>query len=115
MKKQEKSYEDRQRIPELSKQGYRLLREKKFREAEGKFQKILGLEKKNIYALVGMGDIYKGQKLFENAEQAYREALKVDPVNKFALIGLADSYRGLKRFQEAIETWEQYQAEKSSR
>jgi len=108
MKKQEKSYGDKQRIPELSKQGYRLLREKKYRESESRFLKILELEKKNIYALVGMGDVYKGQKLFEQAEGFYKEGLKVDPVNKFALIGLADTYRGLKRFKEAIDTWEEY-------
>lgn len=108
MKKQEKSHGDWQRIPGLSKQGYRLLKERKYREAEGKFQKILELDRKNIYALVGMGDVNKGQKLFERAEESYKEALKVDPVNKFALIGLADAYRGLKRFKEAIRTWEEY-------
>ena len=75
----------------MSKLGYRLLKERKYRESESKFLKILEIEKKNIYALVGMGDVYKGQKLFDRAETYYKEALTVDPVNKFALIGLADN------------------------
>jgi tetratricopeptide (TPR) repeat protein len=108
MKKQEKSHEDWQHIPELSKQGYRLLKERKYREAESRFLKILELDKKNIYALVGISDVYKGQKLYEDAERSYKEALKVDPINKFALMGLADTYRGLKRFKDAIHTWEEY-------
>ncbi|UCB46269.1 MAG: tetratricopeptide repeat protein [Spirochaetota bacterium] len=108
MKKQEKIFEEWHQIPELSKQGYNLLKERRYREAESRFQKILQFDKKNIYALVGLGDVYKGEKNFKQAEDYYQEALKVDPVNKFALIGLADTYRGLKNFKDAIKTWEEY-------
>jgi tetratricopeptide (TPR) repeat protein len=108
MKKQDKNFEEWQQIPELSKQGYSLLKVRKYREAESRFQKILQFDKKNIYALVGLGDTYKGEKSFEKAKGYYQEALKVDPVNKFALIGLADTYRGLKSFKDAIHTWEEY-------
>lgn len=108
MKKQEKGFDKWQKIPKLSKSGYLLLKERRYREAEKKFLEILELDKKNIYALVGRGDIYKAEKLFEKAEKHYKEALRVEPMNKFALIGLADAYRGLKRFREAIHTWEKY-------
>jgi len=108
MNKHEKTYEEWHHIPEISKEGYKLLKQRRYREAESKFLKIIELDKRNIYALVGMGDVFKGSKVFDRAEEYYKEALTVDPVNKFALIGLADTYRGLKRFRDAIQTWEEY-------
>ena len=108
MKKQKKDYEDWQKIPELSKSGYLLLKEKRYKEAENEFQKILQIDKKNIYAIVGMGDIKRKQRSFEDAVDFYEHALTVDPLNKFALIGLADTYRGLKRINDAIDVWEEY-------
>lgn len=95
-------------IPELSKSGYLLLKDKRYKEAEEEFRKILEIDKKNLYALVGIGDIYKEQKLFEVAVEYFKKAIDIDPFNKFALIGLADCYRGLKRFKDAIGIWEEY-------
>lgn len=108
MKKQKKGYEQWQKIPELSKSGYLLLKERRYRDAEREFEKILDLDRKNIYALVGMGDVCRAQKSFEKSVDFYIQALGIDPLNKFALIGLADSYRALKKNYEAIKIWEEY-------
>ncbi len=108
MKKQKKDHEQWQKIPELSKSGYRLLREKRLEEAEGEFQKILGMDKKNIYALVGMGDSKRSGRKYNEAVDFYQLALSAEPLNKFALIGIADAYRGLNRFNDAIKIWEEY-------
>jgi len=108
MEKRKKDHEDWQKIPELSKSGYLLIKEKRYREAEQEFLKILDLDKKNIYALVGMGDVNRGRKDFEKAIDYYTQSRVVDPLNKFALIGLADTFRGLNRFDEAIKIWEEY-------
>ena len=110
MKKQKKDHEQWQKIPELSKSGYRLLREKRLKEAEEEFNKILQIDKKNIYALVGMGDSKRSGRNFNAAVDFYQNALSIDPLNKFALIGIADAYRGLNRFNDAIKIWEEYLA-----
>jgi tetratricopeptide (TPR) repeat protein len=92
----------------MSKLGYQHLKAGRHREAEVEFRKILEIDHKNIYALVGIGDLYRGQRKYDNAIDYYQQALRVDPVNKFALIGLADTYRGAKQFNKAIEVWEDY-------
>ena len=61
IRKMKKEHDQWQKIPELSKSGYLLLKEKRYREASEEFLKILELDKKNIYALVGMGDVSRGE------------------------------------------------------
>jgi len=108
MKRQKKYQEAWHKIYEISRSGYKHLKENRFKEAEGEFREILEVDKKNIYALVGMGDVYKNRKIYQYAIKYYEKALLIDPVNKFAFIGLADSYRGLKNFNKAIDVWETY-------
>ena len=79
MKKPKKGYENRRKIPEMSKIGYQHLKAGRYREAETEFTKILKLAKKDIYALVGLGDLYLAQREFEKAEDCYNKALQVDP------------------------------------
>lgn len=112
MKKLKKDHDqnERHRIPEISKSGYKRLRQKHYREARSEFGRILEMDRKNIYALVGMGDSYRGERSFKNAIEYYELALASDPVNKFAFIGLADTYRGMRNFDRAIEIWEDYLA-----
>ena len=58
----------RERLSELSKLGYTLIKEKKFDEAEKKFNEILKTDDENNYALVGLGDIErKGKTMTERS------------------------------------------------
>ena len=77
MKKLKKGYEHRRKIPEMSKIGYQHLKAGRFNEAEAEFTKILKLAKKDIYALVGLGDLYLAQREFEKALDCYNKALQV--------------------------------------
>jgi tetratricopeptide (TPR) repeat protein len=95
-------------IPEISKNGYRLLRENKIGEAIECFSSILQYDENNNYALVGMGDAIRKRGACREAVVYYLRCLEHHPGNNYALFGLADCYKALNQFQKAIEIWEQY-------
>ena len=95
-------------ISELSKKGYRLLKENRLQEAKEAFSKILNLEENNNYALVGLGDTERKQNHFREAINYYSLCLSCHPGNNYALFGLADCYKALNQYHKAIEIWEQY-------
>ncbi|MCL2600365.1 MAG: tetratricopeptide repeat protein, partial [Treponema sp.] len=92
----------------VSKNGYRLLRENKIREAVDCFSSILRIDENNNYALVGMGDAARKRGACLEAAGHYRRCLEHHPGNSYALFGLADCYKTLNEFEKAIEIWEQY-------
>jgi adenine C2-methylase RlmN of 23S rRNA A2503 and tRNA A37/regulator of sirC expression with transglutaminase-like and TPR domain len=93
---------------ELSKAGYRYLREGRLEEANESFNGILEINPENNYALVGLGEVARKQRNFQKAIEYYQACLQFHPGNKYALIGLADCYRAQSAYQKAIEIWEQY-------
>ena len=95
-------------ISSLSKEGYRLLRERRVEEAEERFSRILAEEPGNSYALVGMGDAARKRRLSGRAIDYYRRCLADDPENTFALFGLADAHRSQRNYRDAVEIWERY-------
>ncbi|MDR0731280.1 MAG: tetratricopeptide repeat protein [Treponema sp.] len=95
-------------IPELSKQGYKLLKGNKIVEAVDCFNRILEVDNENNYALVGMGDAARKRGGFREAVSYYQRCLDRHPGNNYALFGLADCYKALNQFHKAIEIWEQY-------
>ena len=97
-----------QKIPEISKTGYQLLKENRIEEAIDCFTKILLLDENNNYALVGMGDAARKQGLIREAVKFYQRCLTHHPGNNYALFGLADCYKAMNQYQKAIEIWEQY-------
>jgi tetratricopeptide (TPR) repeat protein len=99
---------ERSGISELSKKGYQLLRERKIDEAIHCFGRILTLDEKNNYALVGIGDAARRQNKFQEAADYYQRCLDYHPGNNYALFGLADCYKALNQYQKAIDVWEQY-------
>jgi len=97
-----------QRISEISKSGYQLLKENKISDAIDCFTKILLLDENNNYALVGMGDATRKQGSIREAVKFYQRCLLHHPGNNYALFGLADCYKAMNQYQKAIEIWEQY-------
>ena len=97
-----------QKISEISKNGYQLLKENKINDAIDCFTKILMLDENNNYALVGMGDATRKQGFIREAVKFYQRCLAHHPGNNYALFGLADCYKAMNQYQKAIEIWEQY-------
>ncbi|MDR1986592.1 MAG: tetratricopeptide repeat protein [Treponema sp.] len=95
-------------ISELSKRGYQSLKEDRILEAIECFNKILGMDDNNNYALVGMGDAARKRGTFKEAITFYQRCLIQHPGNNYALFGLADCYKALSQYHKAIEIWEQY-------
>jgi tetratricopeptide (TPR) repeat protein len=97
-----------QKITEISKHGYQLLKENRVTEAIDCFTKILLLDENNNYALVGMGDATRKNGSIREAVNFYQRCLTHHPGNNYALFGLADCYKAMNQYQKAIEIWEQY-------
>jgi tetratricopeptide (TPR) repeat protein len=100
--------DSRKEISEISKNGYKLLREDKVSEAIDCFSSILALDENNNYALVGMGDATRKRGACREAASYYQRCLQYHPGNNYALFGLADCYKALNQYHKAIEIWEQY-------
>jgi len=97
-----------QKISDISKTGYQLLKENKISDAIDCFSKILMMDENNNYALVGMGDASRKMGSVRDAVKYYQRCLSHHPRNNYALFGLADCYKSLNQFQKAIEIWELY-------
>ncbi|MFP4644515.1 MAG: tetratricopeptide repeat protein [Spirochaetales bacterium] len=100
--------DERQRITDLSREGYQHLRENNLATAEECFRAILEIEENNNYALVGLGDTYRKRRRCREAVEFYKQCLVWKPENNYALFGLADCYKAMKQFNRAIEVWEEY-------
>ena len=97
-----------EKITEISKTGYNLLKENKITEAIDCFTKILMMDENNNYALVGMGDATRKSGVIREAIKYYQRCLTHHPGNNYALFGLADCYKAMNQYQKAIGIWEQY-------
>jgi len=97
-----------QKIADISKTGYQLLKENKVEDAIDCFSRVLMLDKNNNYALVGMGDASRKMGSVREAVKYYQRCLSHHPGNNYALFGLADCYKAMNQYQKAIDIWEQY-------
>ena len=99
---------ERERITDMSRDGYQYLRENNLAAAEERFRAILEIDGNNNYALVGLGDTYRKRRRCREAVEFYKQCLESKPDNNYALFGLADCYKAMKQFNRAIEVWEEY-------
>lgn len=106
--KQKAPKDGNQEISELSKRGYRYLKENKIDEAEECFLSILEEVPTNNYALVGMGDAERKRHHYKVAIKYYMNCLEDHPGNNYALFGLADCHKALNQYPQAIKIWEKY-------
>ena len=96
------------KISDLSKKGYQLIKENDIEGAKAAFNSILEIEENNNYALVGLGDTERKQNHFNDAIAFYKKCLEFYPSNNYALFGLADCYKALNLYAKAIDIWQQY-------
>ena len=96
------------KISDLSKKGYQLIKENDIAGAKQAFNEILQIEENNNYALVGLGDTERKLNHFNDAINYYKKCLEYYPANNYALFGLADCYKALNQFAKAIDIWQQY-------
>lgn len=96
------------KISDLSKEGYQLIKKENLNEALNLFKEILSIDENNNYALVGIGDILRKTNKPSQAILYYQKCLLTYPNNNYALFGLADCYKMLKSYTKAIEVWESY-------
>ncbi len=96
------------KISELSKKGYQLIKEDDIQGAKEAFNAILKIEENNNYALVGLGDTERKQNHFTEAVAYYKRCLEFYPSNNYALFGLADCYKAQNQFSKAIDIWQKY-------
>ncbi|MCR4734878.1 MAG: tetratricopeptide repeat protein [Treponema sp.] len=97
-----------EKITELSKKGYQLLKEDDIENATQAFKAILEIEDNNNYALVGLGDTERKQNHFNEAISYYNKCLIHYPSNNYALFGLASCYKALNQYSKAIQIWLEY-------
>ncbi len=100
--------DENEKITELSKKGYQLLKENDTKGAKEAFEAILVIEENNNYALVGLGDTARKCNNFNEAISFYNKCLSYYPTNNYALFGLADCYKALNQFNKAIDIWQKY-------
>ena len=96
---------DTQKIADISKTGYQMLKDNMVSEAIDCFTRILLIDENNNYALVGMGDATRKMGSVREAVKYYQRCLDYHPGNNYALFGLADCYRGLSQFEESLKYW----------
>lgn len=96
------------KISDLSKEGYQLIKKENLSEALNLFKEILSIDENNNYALVGIGDILRKTGKPSQAILYYQKCLLSYPNNNYALFGLADCYKMLKNYSKAIDIWETY-------
>ena len=77
-------------VLKLSKLGKRLLKQRRYNDAEKAYLEGLDLEPGNSYILVGLGDLYRLSKKFNKAISYYSRLMKQDENNVFALRGIGD-------------------------
>ena len=94
------------KISDLSKKGYQLIKENDIQGAKKAFNEILEIEENNNYALVGLGDTERKQNRFNDAIMYYKRCLEYYPANNYALFGLADCYKALNQYSKAIDIWQ---------
>ena len=95
-------------LTDLSRAGYRHIKNGELSEALSSFRKIMEIDPDNHYALVGIGDVYRKELRFQEARKYYQRCLEFQPRNNYALFGLADCLRQQNHFRQAIDVWEEY-------
>lgn len=94
-------------IDDILKKGKRALEERKFQEAEISFIRAIEIDKKNVFAYEGLGDVYAEQGQFEEAKETYFFAKKLDLQNVSLLLKLASLAEQSEAWTQAIGYYEE--------
>jgi len=70
------------------------------------FEKALGKEPDNFYALFGLADCYRGTERQSRSLDYWNRILDKDPRNKVILTRAGDAYRTMEEYDKAVEYYE---------
>jgi tetratricopeptide (TPR) repeat protein len=96
------------KIKTLAKEAYKLIDQRKYKDAKDKFLELLVTDPNNTYGLVGMGDLLYKTQSYEEAIKYYKTCLSLDTSNKFSIMGLMNCYRDMKQLNQVIHIAEEY-------
>ena len=104
-----KSDEITNKISDLSKKGYQLIKENDIQGAKKAFNEILEIEENNNYALVGLGDTERKLNHFNDAITYYKKCLEIAPMKQWARNNLAYEYYITHQYEKAEKEYRKYQ------
>ncbi len=70
------------------------------------FEKALGREPNNFYALFGLADCYRGVGKQDNSLSNWNKILEIDPKNKVILTRAGDAYRNMGDYEQAAQYYQ---------
>jgi tetratricopeptide (TPR) repeat protein len=79
---------------------------KQFDQGIPYFEKALGKEPDNFYALFGLADCYRGSGTPDKSLDYWNRILKKDPKNKVILTRAGDAYRSMEDWEQAADYYE---------
>ena len=85
--------------------GWRLYRDKRYREASTAFRRAIATVPSDVNALSGLGKSLLGMNRPGEARPYFQRALRLDGDHMLSLNGLAQSFKDEGRIGEAIATW----------
>ncbi len=91
----------------MIKQGYELVAEKSFADAEIIFKKALTVSRVESRVYAGLGDIYFEDKRYNDALAQFQRAIDLSPANGEYRIKQAKTYSSKGQLKEAIESYQQ--------
>ena len=108
-KEQEKVIRNMKRVIKLSPKeeyffilGIFYLQKQNNEESREAFKQTIGMNPKNIYAILGLATTYKNTNQYEKAIEIAKQALAIDPENK-------DIHAEIKEYEEAYKKWKEKQ------
>lgn len=95
------------KLEPLVAQGYGLVAEKRYAEAEAIFKKALTVSRVESRVYAGLGDIYFEDKRYNDALAQFQRAIDLSPANGEYRVKQAKTYSSKGQLKEAIESYGQ--------
>jgi len=97
---------DNRAAEDLAAEGWKLWRQRKLADAEGKFKQAVEKDPANANAWNGLGWAQQNQRKLLNAKHSFEKCLTIDPKHPGALNGLGWIAKVQGKTEEAIKHWE---------
>ncbi len=91
----------------LVEEGYKLVAEKRYSDAESIFKKALTVSRVEPRVYAGLGDIYFEDKRFNDSLAQFQRAIDLNPANGEYRVKQAKSYSSIGQWEEAIASYMQ--------
>lgn len=89
-----------------AREAHKLLKDKRFKQAEKKYLAIIKEDHKNLKAYQGLGLLYLEQGEYSGAAEVFEKVCSLDPTNDVSFNNLGMAYLNTKNFEKAVEAYE---------